>query len=117
MSCCKHTGKRWNQMERQMNKQEIIEWAQCYTVGHAKELLDVVHKRILELYENPSDHIMHVTMEMYRRVARDYLFEQLFVKCSRYLGRLQDMEVREWLEQVDYPAKLEESENNKNENL
>lgn len=91
-----------------MNKQEIIEWAQCYTVGHAKELLEAVHKRILELYGIPSDHIMHVTMEMYRRVARDYLFEQIFVRCPRYLGCLQDMEVRECLEQIDFPAQMEE---------
>lgn len=91
-----------------MNKQEIIEWAQCYTVGHAKELLKIVENRIIELYGNPSDHIMRVTVDMYRRVARDYLFEQIFVRCPRYLRCLQDMEVRECLEQIDFPTLLEE---------
>lgn len=91
-----------------MNKQDIIEWAKLYTVGHAKELLKIVENRIIELYGNPSDHIMRVTVDMYRRVARDYLFEQIFVRCPRYLGCLQDMEVRECLEQIDFPTLLEE---------
>ena len=86
-----------------MNKQNIIDWAKCYVGGHSKEILKAVEERVLELYGDPSSHIMHVTIDMYRRIARNYLFEKIFVRCPRYLGCMPDMVVRECLEQIDFP--------------